>query len=159
MNGRRINFLTGSCRLIRDLPLVPKLAWIAMLFGLPLLAYGFLAEQSGAAKAGLAIGGGGYALALVNAFLMRGLPSDGGGGFQAAVVLVSFFSAVVVLAVALLFGLVIAIMAVFDRASASGVIRTLKFLGILYGFLVVSGLPSLALRDGGATDEGDGRPQ
>lgn len=116
-----------------------------MLLGVIALAAGYFNRSPWQSYLGL---GGmilGYGIVILDLF-KRKKGRDAAAGFYTAATMAPIFALTMLLLVTLIAALVLAVQSARHGFSATHAIRLLHFLGILFAFAIVSGIPAVALK-------------
>lgn len=146
-----------SLQLFRTLPGALKVIWALLLVGMVMLALGYWRYNPIESYVGLGCLLLGYTCAILDLLLRKSRRQDA-CGFYVAITVVPLMAFFFTLIVAFLAALVLAYQSLIHGFSSSGAIHLLHFVGVVFAFLVVSGIPALSCRtfrkNGGEQDEG-----
>jgi hypothetical protein len=137
--------MTAMIQLFRVLPAVLKMAWVLLLCGLVGLVAGYLSHVAWQSYVGLGGLGAGYLMVVLDMTLRKKRRSDAAGFYAGATA--APLIALMMLVVLAFFGAgTLAIFSMFHGFSGSNAMRLLHLLGIQFAFLVVTGIPRIALK-------------
>jgi hypothetical protein len=148
-----------SLSFLRVLPAVLQIAWILLLLGMVALAAGYFTQTPWQSHSGLVCLIVGYVIVILDMMNRKRHRGDAAGFYVGAtvapliaVILLAFF--------ALLVAIVLAVQSMVYGFSGSHAMRLLHFMGIVFAFLVVSGIPGIALKanPNHHTEDGTGQP-
>ncbi|MGJ8695779.1 MAG: hypothetical protein ACSHYF_05635 [Verrucomicrobiaceae bacterium] len=137
--------MRASVKLFSIIPGVLRLAWALLLAGTVLLASGYFMYSPWQSYVGLGCVIFGYLIAIFDMFCRKRHRGEA-SAFYAGAITAPLIASFLILFIALLGALVLAVKSMISGYSAAHAIRLLHFLGIIFAFLVVSGIPGLALR-------------
>ncbi|MGC6425559.1 MAG: hypothetical protein ACON5H_01020 [Akkermansiaceae bacterium] len=130
--------------LLKVLPPFLKIAWVLLLVGMLSLAAGYFTGTPWQSYSGLECLIVGYVMVILD-MLKRERRRGDVAGFYAGAILAPLIALMILTFVALLGAIVLAVQSMRDGFSESHAMRLLHFLGILFAFLVVSGISTLAM--------------
>lgn len=137
--------MRASIKLFSIIPGVLRFAWALLLTGMVLLASGYFTYTPWQSYAGLGCLIFGYVIAIFDMFYRKRHRGDA-SAFYAGATTAPMIASFLILFIALLGALVLAVKSLIDGYSGAHAIRLLHFLGIIFAFLIVSGIPGLAFR-------------
>jgi hypothetical protein len=151
------SIMTAMIQLFRMLPAVLQIAWVLLFSGMVALGVGYLSHVAWQSYVGLGGLGAGYLMVFLDMRMRKHRRSDAAGFYTGATA--APLIALMMLVVLALFGAgTLAIFSMFHGFSATNAMRLLHLLGILFAFLVVTGIPRIALKaremSGGRTPNG-----
>ena len=150
--------MIAPLKLLQALPATLKIAWLLLWTGLLALVAGFFMHVPWQSYSGLGCLIAGFVMAILDMRYRKKNRGDAAGFYLGATL--SPVIAVIVLAfVALLFALVIAIQSMMHGFSVSNAMRVLHFMGVMFAFLIVTGIHRLALRSRPDANSSGGHPQ
>ena len=137
--------MRASIQLFSIIPGVLRFAWALLLIGMVLLASGYFAHAPWQSYAGLGCLIFGYVIAILDLIYRKRHRGEASAFYVGATTapIIAFFC---ILFIALFGAVVLAVQTLLNGYSGTHSIRLLHFLGIIFAFLVVSGIPGLALR-------------
>lgn len=137
--------MSATIKLFTVLPGTLKIAWLLLLLGMVALATGYFTHTPWQSYSGLMALIVGYVIAILDMVNRKRHRGDAAGFYVGATV--APLIAVFILAfVALLGAIVLAIQSMIHGFSGSHAMHLLHFMGIIFAFLVVSGIPAIALK-------------
>jgi hypothetical protein len=131
--------------LLMNLPTVLKVAWILLFFGMVLLAVGYFTHIPWQSYTGLGCLIFGYVIVIFDMINRKRGRADAAGFYTGATV-APLIALGVLIFIALLGAIVLAVQSMIHGFSGIHAMRLLHFLGIIFAFLIVFGIPRLALR-------------
>lgn len=137
--------MRASIKLFTIIPGVLRLAWALLLIGMIVLASGYFTHTPWQSYAGLGCLILGYVIAITD-MINRKRHRGEASAFYVGAITAPIFALFFLLFVALIGTLVLAVQSLLNGFSETHAMRLLHFLGIIFAFLVVSGIPGLALR-------------
>ena len=137
--------MSATIKLLTVLPATLKIAWLLLLLGMVALATGYFTHTPWQSYSGLICLIVGYVIAILD-LVNRKRHRDDAAGFYVGATVAPLIAVIILAFVALLGAIVLAIQSMIHGFSGSHAMRVLHFLGIIFAFLVVSGIPGLALR-------------
>jgi hypothetical protein len=137
--------MIATIKLLTVLPATLKIAWLLLLIGLVALAAGYFTHTPWQSYSGLICLIVGFVIAFLD-MEHRKKRRDEASGFYVGATVAPVISVAFVAFVALLGAIVLATQSMIYGFSGSSAMRLVHFLGVLFAFLVVSGIPGLALR-------------
>ena len=137
--------MIAPLKLLKALPATLKIAWLLLWMGLLALAAGYFMRTPWQSYSGLACLTAGFVMAMLDMRFRKANRGDA-AGFYLGTTLEPGFAAMVCAFVALICALIIAIQSMMHGFSASGTMRLLHFLALVFAFLIVTGIHTLALR-------------
>jgi hypothetical protein len=152
--------MSAAIKLLTVLPATLKIAWLLLLFGMVAMATGYFTHTPWQSYLGLICLIVGYVIAILDMVNRRRHRGDAAGFYVGATV-APLIALIILAFVALLGAIVLAVQSMIHGFSGSHAIRLLHFLGIVFAFLVVSGIPGFALRPSPNTkteQDGAGQP-
>ena len=151
--------MSATLKLLRVLPVFLKIAWILLLLGMITLAMGYFTRTPWQSYAGLGCLIAGYMLVIFD-MAKRKRHRGEVAGFYVGTTVAPLIALPILAFAALVGAIVLAISSMIHGFSGSLAMRVLHFLGVILAFLVVSGIPGLALRTSPNTKtEQDGADQ
>jgi len=145
INTVRSKKMSDTIKLFTVLPAVLRMAWGLLLFGMVALAAGYFTHTAWQSYTGLGCLILGYVIVILDMLNRRRHRGDA-AGFYAAATVAPFIALWVLIFVAFLGAVVLAVQSMIHGFSGTYAMRLLHFLGIIFAFLIVSGIPVLALR-------------
>jgi hypothetical protein len=137
--------MSATIKLITILPATLKVAWLLLLLGMVGLATGFFTQTPWQSHSGLFCLIFGYVIAILDMVYRKRHRGDA-ASFYVGAALTLLISVYILAFVALLFAITLAIYSLIFGFSGSSAMRLLHFMGIIFAFLVVSGIPRIALK-------------
>ena len=137
--------MRASLQLFSIIPGVLRLAWALLLVGMVVLAAGYFTHLPSLSYTGLGCLIFGYVIAILD-MINRKRHRGGAAAFYVGVTTAPIIALFLLIFVALIGSLVLAVQSLLNGFSATHAIRLLHFTGIIFAFLVVSGIPGMALR-------------
>ena len=137
--------MRAAIQLFTILPVVLRGAWALLLFGMILLAAGYFTQTPWQSYAGI---GGlicGYVIAILDMIYRRRHRGDAAGFYVGATV-APIFALIILLFVGLLGAVVLAVQSIIYGFSGMHAMHLLHFVGLVFAFSIVIGIPALALR-------------
>jgi hypothetical protein len=146
-------------KLLTILPVPLRIAWLLLCAGMVALATGYLTHTPWQSVSGLTALIVGHGIAILD-FLFRKKHRKDAAGFYAGATMASLIAVIMLTFTALLGAIVLAVHSWIHGFHASNALRLLHLLAIVFAFLVVSGIPRVALRTGthASADQDDGDP-
>ena len=139
------SIMTAMIQLFRMLPAVLQIAWVLLFSGMVALGVGYLSHVAWQSYVGLGGLGAGYLMVFLDMRMRKHRRSDAAGFYTGATA--APLIALLMLAVLALFGAgTLAVFSMCHGFSATNAMRLLHLLGILFAFLVVTGIPRIALK-------------
>ncbi|SHJ11982.1 hypothetical protein SAMN02745181_1228 [Rubritalea squalenifaciens DSM 18772] len=143
--------MSATINLLRILPATLKIAWLLLLLGMLALAAGYFTHTPWQSYSGLVCLMGGYVMAILDMVNRKRHRGDA-ARFYVGVALAPLIAVIILAFVALLAAVVLAIHSWIHGFEGSYAMRLLHFLGIVFAFLLASGIPALALRSSPSID-------
>ena len=151
--------MNATIHLLKVLPAILKIAWMLLLLGMVALATGYFSYTPWQSYSGIGCLIVGYSIAILDMVNRKRHRGDAAEFYVGATV-APLISMMILAFVALIGAIVLAIQSMIHGFSGSHAMRLLHFLGIIFAFLIVTGIPGLALRVklNNETEDGAGQP-
>ena len=137
--------MRSSIQLFSIIPGVLRMAWALLLIGMVLLAGGYFTHTPWQSYAGLGCLILGYVIAILD-MINRKRHRGEAAAFYAGATIAPIIALFCIIFVALVGAVVLAVQSFLNGFSGAHAMRLLHFTGIIFAFLVVSGIPGRALK-------------